>query len=61
MSHYGRSGEAPPVPLDVRDEVRRVVDAQKPYAERNAALAKIWYGLNESEVGALEKCIVDEA
>ena len=56
----GRSGEAPPVPLDVRDEVRHVVDAQEPYAERNAALIKIWYELNESEVGALENCIMDE-
>lgn len=50
----GRSGDAPPVPLDVRDEVRRVVDAQESSAERNAALIKIWYELNGSEVGALE-------
>ena len=57
----GRSEEAPPVPLDVRDEVKRVVDSQESYAERNAELIKIWYKLNESEVGALEKCIIDEA
>ena len=57
----GQSNEAPAVPPDVRDEVKRVVDSQEPYAERNAALIKIWYKLNESEVGALEKCIIDEA
>ena len=57
----GQSNEAPAVPPDVRDEVKRVVDSQESYAERNAALIKIWYKLNESEVGALEKCIIDEA
>ena len=57
----GQSNEAPAVPLDVRDEVKRVVDSQESYAERNAALIKIWYKLNESEVGALEKCVIDEA
>ena len=57
----GQSNEAPAVPPDVRDEVKRVVDSQESYAERNAALIKIWYELNESEVGALEKCIIDEA
>ena len=57
----GQSNEAPAVPPDVRDEVKRVVNSQESYAERNAALIKIWYGLNESEVGALEKCIIDEA
>ena len=56
----GQSNEAPAVPPDVRDEVKRVVDSQESYAERNAALIKIWYELNESEVGALEKCIMDE-
>ncbi len=56
----GQSIEAPAVPLDVRDEVKRVVDSQESYAERNAALIKIWYELNESEVGALENCIMDE-
>ena len=54
----GRGGYAPPIPLDIRNEVRCVVDLQDFYAERIAALAKIWYELNECEVGTLGKCIM---
>ncbi len=46
----GQSNEAPAVSPDVRDEVKRAVDSQESYAERNAALIKIWYELSESEV-----------
>lgn len=47
-------------PLDLRDEIRRVLDTSIPYAERNAALITIRYTLNANEIAALEKCILEE-
>lgn len=50
----------PTIAPDVRNEVRRVVDARLAYAERNAALIKIGFELNGNEVSTFEECILDE-